>query len=119
MEILGLKWSDLDWVKKTLKVERQLVRGEGVQFSQPKTRYSRRKILLGDKTIEVLRRHYERQNEARKSAGDSWIEYGLIFPSANGTPIHFRNLMRDFKLQLQVAGLPDIRFHDSVTRRPR
>ena len=26
MEILGLKWTDLDWIKQTLKVERQLVR---------------------------------------------------------------------------------------------
>ena len=28
MGLLGLKWIDLDWVKQTLKVERQLVRPE-------------------------------------------------------------------------------------------
>ncbi len=26
MELLGLKWDDLDWIKQTIKVERQLVR---------------------------------------------------------------------------------------------
>jgi len=112
MEILGLKWKDLDWIKRTLKVERQLDREDGVQFSPPKTRNGRRTVVLGDRTIEVLHRHYERQDEARKKAGESWTEYGLIFTSANGTPIHFRNFLRDYKNLLKLAGLPDIRFHD-------
>ena len=30
MELLGLKWSDLDWVKHTLKIERQLLRPDGI-----------------------------------------------------------------------------------------
>ncbi len=112
MEILGLKWSDLDWIKKTLKVERQLVRGEGVQFSQPKTRHGRRIVVLGDRTIENLRRQYDRQNGARRKFGESWSKHGLIFTSANGSPIHFRVLMRYFKNLLKAAGLPEIRFHD-------
>ena len=112
MEILGLKWSDLDWIKRTLKVERQLIRGDGVQFAQPKTRSGRRMLVLGDRTIEVLRKHYDLQNRERRQAGESWSEHGLIFTSANGTPIHFRNLLRDFKGLLNRAGLPEIRFHD-------
>ena len=34
MELLGLKWSDLDWQQQTLKIERQLVRpdGSGIKF---------------------------------------------------------------------------------------
>jgi integrase len=112
MELLGLKWSDLDWVRQTIKVERQLTRGEGVQFAQPKTKYGRRVVVLGDRTIEVLRRHYERQNEERKKAGKGWKEYGLIFTTQIGTPYHFRNLLRDFKSLLEAASLPEIRFHD-------
>jgi integrase len=114
MEILGLKWSDLDWIKQTIKVERQLDRynNEGVQFSPTKTRNGRRTIALGDRTCEILRQHYDRQHETQKKAGEAWQEYGLIFTSANGTPIHFRNLLRDFKHLLKAAGLPIIRFHD-------
>ena len=59
MEILGLKWSDLDWIKRTLKVDRQILRGEGVQFAQPKTRTDRRTVMLGDRIIEILRRHWD------------------------------------------------------------
>ena len=40
------------------------------------------------------------------------MEYGLMFTTRNGTPIHPRNLLRDFKKLLIVAGLPPIRFHD-------
>jgi integrase len=112
MEILGLKWDDLDWIKRTLRVDRQLLRGDGVRFAQPKTRTGRRTVVLGDRMIEILRRHYERQNDERVKAKDEWSEFGLIFTSAHGTPIHYRNLMRDFKNLLKLAGLPEIRFHD-------
>jgi integrase len=114
MELLGLKWSDLDWVRQTLKIERQLNRpdGEGVKFLAPKTRFGRRTIALGRKTIEILHKHYERQQAERQTAGNAWQENGLIFTTGKGTPIHHCNLVRDFKKLLKDAGLPDIRFHD-------
>jgi integrase len=114
MELLGLKWNDLDWVKQTLKIERQLNRpdGNGLKFSAPKTRHGRRSIVLGNKSIEVLRAHYERQQEVRLTVGRAWQEHGLIFTTSLGTPIHPRNLVRDFKRLLRDAGLPIIRFHD-------
>ena len=114
MELLGLKWTDVDWLRKTLKIERQLERpgGNGVQFSSPKTKNGRRTIDLGKRSMEVLRTHYEKQQELRKAAGENWSENGLIFTTNNGTPIHPRNLLRDFKILLEDAGLPQIRFHD-------
>jgi integrase len=114
MELLGLKWTDLDWVKQTLRIERQLERSdsENIRFSPPKTKRGKRTISLGDQTIEVLQRCNEIQNEQRKAAGENWKETGLMFTTNVGTPICFRNLLRDFKLILQKAGLPNIRFHD-------
>jgi len=113
-EILGLKWTDLDWVNQTLRVERQLVKPNGtqIQFSPPKTRFGKRTITLGDQSIEVLRRHYDLQHEERMAQGERWVENGLIFTTKVGTPIHARNLIRYFKKILQLAGLPVIRFHD-------
>jgi len=63
------------------QIERQLVRphGNGVQFSAPKTKYGKRSIALGSKTIEVMRVHYERQQAERLAAGDRWQEYDFIF----------------------------------------
>ncbi len=114
MEMLGLKWTELDWIKRTIKVERQLAKpdGEGVKFAAPKTRFGKRTIALGGITIEVLRGHYGRQQAERVAAGDKWNEHDLIFTTSLGGPIHPRNLLRDFKKLLQTAGLPDISFHD-------
>jgi integrase len=55
MELLGLKWLDLDWIKHTIKVESQLSRPEEgkAQFTSPKTKYGRRTIALGSRVIEV------------------------------------------------------------------
>lgn len=114
MELLGLKWTDLDWLHQTLIVERQLQRpdGEGIKFASPKTRYGKRALALGGKTIETLRAHSVRQLAERSAAGDKWIETGLIFTNSLGGPIDPRHLLRNFKKLLQAAGLPDIRFHD-------
>lgn len=113
-EVLALKWPDVDWVKRTLKVERQLERphGEGVQFSPPKTAFGKRSIKLGNKSVDVLRRHDERQQAERIAAGGDWKDFDLIFPSRVGTPIHQRDLQRTFKILLKRAGLPPVRFHD-------
>ena len=90
MEILGLKWSDLDWIKKTIRIERQLVQPKGgiVRFTQPKTKYRKRVIMVGSKTIDMLRTHYESQHLEIQKAGETWNENGLIFTTSNGRPIH-------------------------------
>jgi integrase len=114
MEILGLKWDDLDWLHQTIKVERQLVRpdGTGVKFLPPKTRSGKRIVDLDEITIKILRSHYERQQKERLTAGETWKEYGLIFTSLIGTPIETSKLRRVFLKLLADAGLPRIRFHD-------
>jgi integrase len=114
MELLGLKWDDLDWIRQTVKVERQLVRPDktGVKFQGTKTRFGRRSIALGDQTITVLRGHYERQQAERLAAGKKWVEYGLMFANSHGGPIEPRNLLTEFHQLLDQAGLPAIRFHD-------
>lgn len=114
MELLGLKWTDLDWIRQVLRVERQLIRPgkHGIQFSAPKTRFGKRSIALGNRTIEILRSHFDRQQLERLAAGDKWSEHGLIFTNSLGGPIDPRNLLRDYKRLLHEAGLPNIRFHD-------
>ena len=97
-----------------LKVEWQLARptGEDVAFTQPKTRYGKRTVVLGSGTIHALRKHNERQNLARQKAAENWLENNLIFTTCYDTPHNPRNILRDFKLLAKRAGLPIIRFHD-------
>jgi integrase len=113
-ELLGLKWSDLDWEKGTLLVQRQLqqVENKGYAFVPPKTKAGRRDIKIGDASLNQLASHRERQKEAKAVAGKRWQENNLIFPTTIGTPLDNHRVTREFKSILEKAGLPNIRFHD-------
>jgi integrase len=113
-ELLGLKWSDLDWEKRRLKIQRQVNRvpHEGLVFSVPKTQSGIRAITIGDLTLQKLRDHRTNQAIEKTKAGDRWQESDLIFPTVIGTPSDPHNLLKDFKALLQKAGLPVMRFHD-------
>ena len=64
-EALGLRWSDIDFDAKTLRVNRQLQRvrdGGGLVFSEPKNA-SRRTVDLPQRAVEALRSHRKKQIE--------------------------------------------------------
>jgi integrase len=113
-ELLGLRWLDIDWRKNCLKVQQQVQRvpGVGLVFTSPKTEAGIRTIALGQKTIQKLIDHRNRQQEDRLIYGKNWQDSGLVFTSTKGTAIDPQNLIKDFKKTLQAAGLPDMRFHD-------
>jgi len=113
-EILALKWSDMDWDRNTLTIQRQLRRKyeNGNYYSSLKTSAGRRTISLGLNTIQNLREHHKRQISEKDKMGNQWDENDLVFPSSNGKPIHQRNLLRKFKKILRDSGLREIRFHD-------
>jgi integrase len=58
-ELLGHQWVDLDWGKQSLRIQRQLKKmfTDGDYYDSPKTKSGNRTIILGGKTIEVLRMH--------------------------------------------------------------
>jgi integrase len=113
-EILGLKWSDVDWEKKMLRVERQLqpVSFNGGALAPTKTKSGRRQIKLGKGLLAMLELHRQRQETQKLLAGDRWKENGMIFTTSIGTYIDQTKVSREFKRILREADLPDIRFHD-------
>lgn len=128
-ELLGLKWSDLDWKNKTITLTRQLARKTtdkanyvppvskltkiDERFTQLKTMAAKRKLNLGNATMDSLRRHLFIQDDERSNPQRvRWIENDLIFPSIIGTPMSQANLYHRFKCLIRELGLPDIRFHD-------
>jgi len=113
-EILGLRWQDLDLDAAQLSVVQaaQRIRGEGIQFSPPKTDRALRSVNLPSPLVASLRAHRKVQLEERLKEGGRWQDFGLVFTSSIGTPIEPRNLDRHFKRMLKKAGLADMRFHD-------
>jgi integrase len=117
-ELLGLKWDDIDLEVGTLTVRRILSRARGSHgsepvFGEPKTSKSRRIVSLPSEAIQALRGHKAQQNAERLAVGANWADYGLVFSTHLGTPLHSRNVLRDFKKALVRAGIAEtFRFHD-------
>jgi integrase len=105
-----LKWEDVDLDAGSLRVNRAL---SGGKLTAPKTKRSRRRIDLSAASVAALRAHRKRQLEERMRLSALWRDHGLVFPSAVGTPLSHRNVVRAFKDLLKRAGLPkSIRLYD-------
>lgn len=113
-ELLGLKWSDLNWQTRRMHIQRQVQRrkGEGLVFCEPKSASGRRVITLGMATIIKIREHKKVQQKEQLLAGEKWQDYDLIFPTPIGTRLDPSNVLKVYKKCLREAGLPNLRFHD-------
>lgn len=76
----------------------------------PKTRRSRRSLILPRVCIDELARHRQQQEAERKEAY-VWVDRDLVWPSETGTPLSPANLRRLLRRQCELAGLRPITFH--------
>lgn len=112
-EVLGLRWADLDWEAKTIKVTQQVqVVAKKVIISSPKTEGSGRILPLTNGMITRLERKRAAQEAEREALGAEWKDHGLIFATENGTPTSPRNLNRTFDVARMRAALTGVRLHD-------
>lgn len=110
-EVLGLRWSNVDWTNVSLRVDKQIQRVDGgLQLVAPKTAYSVRRLVMPGPVSVALAAHQERQMQERMMQG--YVDHGLIFATTIGTPIDPRNLIREWHGLTKRAGLPRFRFHD-------
>lgn len=114
-ELLGLKWSDIDALHKSITIQRTLrhIPGMGATELPPKTQKGKRTIALTEYLISVLEMQRKRQLEAQLKAGSSWQKTPYVFTSSEGLPLRNEYVLRSLlHPMLQRAGLPAIRFHD-------
>lgn len=107
-ELLALKWSDINWQKATLSIDRAgaLINGTRTVIKGPKTAKGRRQITLPQRTMAALRQH-QKQQLASGRAGFDWV-----FCDDDGKHLIGTRITEGFKRILKWAGLPEIRFHD-------
>jgi integrase len=108
-ELLGLQWEDLDFDHGTVQIRHQLQEVAGrLALVEPKTARSRRRVDLPAVAVLTLLEHRERMRVAGRSIGE-----GYVFIDTEGGPIRKSNLRRrSFRLLLDRAKLPLLRFHD-------
>jgi integrase len=94
-EALGLRWEDVDLTAGTISVRRALQRLHGdYVFVDPKTRRSRRTIVLPAFAVAALAEHRKRQEKEREMVGSEWHDTGLVFTTADGQPLHYSTVTK-------------------------
>jgi integrase len=109
-EYLAVRWSDIDFSREIVKVQRALVwsKGGGFTFGEPKTKKSRWSIPLPKSIIAKLKTHRKKQLEHRFGIGQAYHNLDLVFASEIGNPLHYRNLtQRHYEKILEKAGLQE------------
>lgn len=113
-EVLGLRWQDIEFKKRQLRVQVALQRlGREYRLAEPKTQKGKRTLDLPERVVAALRRRRLIQQKERLTAGSKWQEHwGLVFTTRGGRPLEGPRITRDFKRILKAEGLPAQRFHD-------
>ncbi len=119
-ELLGLKWQDINLTTGMLQVKRILSRvptqtpeREHVYVeAEPKTKKSRRSVMIAPFALEALKYHRIRQLETKLEAGPIWQDHDYVFATSVGNHLRPNYVVVELKKILTKAGLPNIRFHD-------
>ncbi len=113
-ELLGLKWSDIDWDRGTVTVKRALKQSRrGLELQKPKTARSARTIALPPIALEMLRSHKIIQAESRMRLGKAYRDLGLVLAEPDGAFKRPDALSTNFAAFIRRhRELPKVRFHD-------
>ena len=114
-EACALRWSDLDWKKRTIVIDEAVVAGEGgATVKTPKTRASIRTIALDQGTIEWLDKLRSEQERLAVDSGTVVGPSSFVFSAEPGgaIPPHPDSISHAFAKSRQAAKLPkDIHLH--------
>ena len=118
-EILGLKWSAIDWEEKKIYIRHKIIENkaggthvEGYDVMKTKSSYRTtplipyiREVLLAEKAQQEKMRR-----AMRKAYGKKYLDYVCV--DALGEILTPQYVTRHFKFILRHNGLKNIRFHD-------
>lgn len=130
-EVRGLRWDDVDPEKLTVRIRQQMTRPKSTdtkgvptdtkgpstyfyELAEVKTARGKRTLGLPEALVPILRAHRDRQQMERKRAGPAWQgdHWGLVFCTADGSPISPQHFGERFHKLLEAAGVRRQRPHD-------
>ncbi|WP_066301034.1 tyrosine-type recombinase/integrase [Bacillus sp. FJAT-29937] len=111
-ELVVLKWNDIDFTKRTVRINKTYYSEYNniakYELVLPKTEKSKRKIVVSNLVIELLKKHKEEQEKIIARLGDSYNNKGFIFTnikSHQGLPILTKLVENRMKRLLKLANL--------------
>lgn len=89
-ELVALKWQDVDFEQQTIRITKTYYNpnNNSVQFQlvTPKTKTSRRKIVVDAVVIRALRQHKETQEKMIQQLGNDYAQQDFIFAKTTRHP---------------------------------
>jgi integrase len=111
-ELVALKWNDIDFINYTISITKTYYNPNNnaveYQLVPPKTRKSRRKIVVDSEVIQALKKHKEFQFKVIERLAYDYHNQNFIFAKMKrhfGYPIVVKNVRDRMKRLLSIAGL--------------
>lgn len=113
-EVMGLRWSDIDFDKRTLRVQRERIHVpyEGVFLDSVKSSSSERLISLPAFMVNLLSECRQIQAEHREILGKDYTPSGYVVALENGKPQHPKSTYAWFKRFQKKNGFRSCTVHD-------
>lgn len=113
-ELMALKWENVHLEEKQIDIvlSSYKLKGERVQFKEPKSKSSRRSLAIPDYLCDMLREHRRQQMLEADKLGDAWKNTdGWIFTQWDGMPMNPDTPSSWFAKFLRAHSLPHRKFH--------
>lgn len=112
-ELMGLTWNDIDFDKRTLKINKsvQYTKELGIFEKSTKTETSDRIIYISEKTLSVLKLYRKEQHENKLKLGSKWEHSKRIFTTNTGGDMHPDTPSQILEKVIKKYNLKRISFH--------
>ena len=112
-EMLALRWDDIDFSNKLLKVRHNMVRGEkGYIIKAPGSEAGIRDIAIGDEVLDEPREARAQYMMDAFTYSTGFQNLGFVVRQADGSPYKPDSMTQKWARFLEESGLPKIRLHD-------
>lgn len=112
-EMLGLKWTDIDFEHQLIRIEDNLLYayGEGTYEDTPKSESSKKVIKLSKVILDLFQALKDEQQIIKDKLGDQYIDKNYVFTTWNGNYMHPATPYKWFRYFQEKNGLPHTSIH--------
>ena len=112
-EIVGLKWSDIDFENKLLHVKRSIykLQGQKAQEKTPKSKNGIRSLSIPQRLCDTLTEYKQQQDRCKMFFADDWQDLDYVFTESNGYVMNPHTPTKQFQKFLKRHNMRQIKFH--------